>query len=438
MLRIVHTADWHLGHTLGDHDRSWEHGRLFAWLLETLAEEQADALLIAGDIFETANPSASATASWYGLLADIHQRLPDLEVVVIAGNHDSAGRLDAPQPLLDRMGVRVIGSLPRDGKRLIAADRTLVPLHDKTGQVAAWVAAVPFLRPADLPTLRELGAAAGPDDSAGGVSLIDGVRWVYGQVLAAAQRVRQPDQALIAMGHCYMVGTQLSELSERRILGGNLNALPVDLFSEAASYVALGHLHLAQTVGGRQNVRYAGSPLPLSVGERTYPHQVSVVDLDGADLHAVRSVRVPRFVDVLQVPATGPGPLAEVEALLSALPGAETPVEAWPWLHVDVALDELTPGVMTRVRAALEDRGVRLVDVRVHYAEGLGGLADGGEHRELASLSPEEVFRRRCARAGLEPVPEPLLVAFAELVEAAEAEDEADGPVAPQAATTDA
>ncbi len=424
MLRIVHTADWHLGHSLGDHDRSWEHQRFFDWLLDMLAALEADALLIAGDIFDTANPSASATRSWYRLLADLHRRLPDLDVVVIAGNHDSAARLDAPRPLLEGFGVRVVGALPRDESRRIDVRQVLVPLHDKTGEVAAWVAAVPFLRPADLPALRELGATSGDEHSAGGVSLIDGVRWIYGQVQEAAQRVNEGDQALIAMGHCYMVGTRLSELSERRVLGGNLNALPVDLFSDAATYVALGHLHLAQTVGKREHVRYAGSPLPLSIGERNYPHQVSVVEFQGAKLQSIRALRVPRFVEVLQVPESGPAPLAEVEALLAELPGDDGPAETWPWLHVDVALDEPTPGVMGRIQAALDDRGVRLVDVRVHYPEGRAGLADGQVHADLASLSPEEVFRRRCARGGLEPAPAPLLAAFAELVEAAQHNDE--------------
>src|SRR5690606_38813120 len=102
-------------------------------------------------------------------------------------------------------------------------------------------------------------------------------------------------------GHCYMTGTRLSELSERRILGGNQHALPVDLFPDDVAYVALGHLHLAQRVGA-DHVRYAGSPIPLSFGERHYPHQVLLVDLRGERVAGIEPLRVPRSVDLLRVP----------------------------------------------------------------------------------------------------------------------------------------
>ncbi|NPC81309.1 exonuclease subunit SbcD, partial [Pyxidicoccus fallax] len=98
-MRLLHTSDWHLGHTLYDVSREAEHAAFLDWLLETLEAESVDALLVAGDIFDTANPSAEAQAAWYHFVARARRRLPRLDVVVIGGNHDSAARLDAPDPL---------------------------------------------------------------------------------------------------------------------------------------------------------------------------------------------------------------------------------------------------------------------------------------------------------------------------------------------------
>ena len=99
-MRILHTSDWHLGQTLHDFDRAHEHGCFLDWLLGTLVSEAADALLIAGDVFDGANPSSAAQALFYGFLGRVRQQLPRLSIVVIAGNHDSPGRMEAPSPVL--------------------------------------------------------------------------------------------------------------------------------------------------------------------------------------------------------------------------------------------------------------------------------------------------------------------------------------------------
>src|SRR5690606_23829357 len=157
--------------------------------------------LIAGDVFDTANPPAAAQRRWYRFLAEAKQRAPRLDVVVIGGNHDSASRLDAPREVLDGFGVHVGGGVPRRGDAY-ALDRLVGPLHDRSERVAGWVAAVPFLRPADLPRV-EARAASGDTP---GDPLIDGVRAVYDAVLQDARKRRKAGQALLAMGHCYMTG----------------------------------------------------------------------------------------------------------------------------------------------------------------------------------------------------------------------------------------
>ncbi len=406
-MRLLHTSDWHLGHTLYDVSREAEHAAFLDWLLDTLEAQAVDALLVAGDIFDTANPSAEAQAAWYQFVARARRRRPRLDVVVIGGNHDSAARLDAPDPLFSALGVRVVGGLPRV-KGELDLERLLVPVHDAKGKVGAWVVAVPYLRPSDLPPV--------PDAAAD--RLVEGVREVYSQALAAARLRRQPGQALVAMGHCYMVGTELSALSERKILGGNQHALPVDLFPEDVAYAALGHLHKAQRVGGREGVRYSGSPLPLSLSEAPYRHQVLLVELQGEALEQVKPLTVPRKVEVLRVPASKAAPLEEVLEALQALPEAEAGAPEWarPYLEVCVSLPRPEPALRRKVEEALEGRAARLVKLSPAYTGAGGALADVQPGLSLRERTPEDVFRARYARDYTEPLEPALLESFHSLL----------------------
>lgn len=413
-MRLVHTSDWHLGHTLHEISRRTEHLAYFKWLLGRLEALAADALLVAGDIFDTSNPSAEAQADLYEFLAAARRRMPDLDIVLIGGNHDSASRLDAPEPLLHAFGVRVVGGLPRSCNGGVDYARLIVPLKDKAGVEAAKVVAMPFLRPADLPVVKDEGVDA----------LIEGVRRVYGEVIAHAERERAPGQALLAMGHLYMTGTAISELSERKILGGNQHALPADLFPESLAYVALGHLHLAQPVA-RESIRYSGSPIPLSMAEIGYLHQICVVDIDEGKLVSVASEPIPRKVELLRVPPEA-RPLAEVEAALAAMESrAHLPSDEQPIVEVPVLLEQPEPALRARVEKALEGKGVRLARISTRYTGTGQALADSLPKTTLHDLQPEEVLRQRWAREHEGEPPTDLLAAFHELLGEAQADPEA-------------
>ncbi len=414
-MRIVHTSDWHLGHALHDASRELEHARFLAWLLDALADEEADALVITGDVFDGANPPASALAAWYDFLASARARRPALDIVVIGGNHDSPARLDAPERVLRTLGIHVIGGLPRLPDGSIDVDRMLVPLRDAGGQVAALCCAVPFLRVADLPR----GIA-----DADGDPLIEGVRAIYARVFEAARERRRPGQALIATGHCYMVSTKVSRLSERRILGGNQHALPMDIFPDDLAYVALGHLHKPQRVGPGDRIRYAGAPIPLAMNEAVYRNQLAVVDLDGEALAGVHARPVPRAVDLIRVPARGALPLDEVPAALAALDDAregEATAER-PFLEVCVALPRPEPRLRRIVEEALAGKRPRLVKLEVEHTGDGAALSESLPGADLKDLDPEEVFLRRYRRDHESEPPAPLVAAFRELLDQARAQ----------------
>ncbi len=409
-MRILHTSDWHLGHTLHEHSREYEHRAFIAWLLETLSAEQIDALVISGDIFDSANPSAQSQKIWYGFLASANRLLPELQIVVIGGNHDSAARLDAPVPLLESMKIHVTGGIPYLEEGGIDWNRMIVPLYNRKGLRSAWVAAVPFLRPADLPPASE-----DTEDS-----MIDGVRRRYAEAVEAAMERRSAGEALIVTGHCYLSGSVLSELSERKILGGNQHALPVDLFDDRITYVALGHLHLAQSAGGRENVRYSGSPIPLSVSEIRYCHQVCVLNLDNGRSESIQQIKIPRSVEFQRVPVTGALPVETLLKKLADLPDStgNTDREIWPYLEVAPLLDKPRPSLREDILQALNGKAVRLVRIAPALEESSSLVSNPGA--SLDDINPEDVFSR-CYRSRFTDDPPPeYMSAFNELLQQVE------------------
>lgn len=410
-MRLLHTSDWHLGQTLHNFERTYEHQCFLDWLLDTIVAERADALLIAGDVFDNANPSAAAHKQLYRFLQQARQRAPRLEIVLVAGNHDSPGRLEAPGPLLEAHGATVVGHVARSANGEIDLERLIVPLHRKDGSVGAWCLAIPFLRPGDVPRIAA---------TEGGESALDpylnGVALLYQQAFALAASRREPGQAIVAMGHCHMVDGQASLESERRIVIGGTEALSAAAFDPALAYVALGHLHLAQRVGQSEHVRYCGSPLPLSFAEVGYRHQILRIDLADGVAREVTPLPVPRAVQLLRVPAR-PAPLDDALAALAALDLPELAPHATPFLEVRVLLDAPEPGLRARIEAALEGKHVRLAKIEPTRSSGAPGSDSSAlTLDQLAQLQPDDVFRRLYLQKFGAEAPPDQLSAFAELM----------------------
>lgn len=378
-MRVLHTSDWHLGHTLrGEVSREHEHAAFLAWLLATCQGEAIDALVITGDIFDSATPPASAETMWFEFLAAARRAMPALDIIAIAGNHDSPARLGASSSVLRELGVHVIGGLPRTEEGAIDGARVLVPIAG--GQ--ALVAAVPFLRPVDVPAHVE-----------------DPLASIYAEVLEIARARRTPAQALIVTGHLYVAGADTEYLSERRVSVGGVEAAPLRLFPDDIDYVALGHIHRAQRVG-RESIRYAGAPIALALDEAGYRHQAVAIDFTAGRVTQIRALPVPQIVEIVRIPRRGAAPLAEVLAAVAALPAAEAGVrdEARPYLEIVVALDRPEPKLRTQVEAALAGKRPRLVYLHVEHTGDRAALGDRVTARRLAELDPREVFAKMWAR----------------------------------------
>lgn len=368
-LKIIHTADWHLGQTFFGYDRETEQDAFLNWLADTLKEEQADVLLIAGDIFDVANPSASAQHRFFRFLKEAKAGCPHLQIVIIAGNHDSAARLEAPSPLLDELNTTIVGFVKRKTTGEIDYDSLLCPLHNKEGKREALCLCVPYLRQGDYPPAEE------EEEN----SFMAGVTRLYRQLTEHAKKQRQPNEALIAMGHLYAGSAELSEndRSERVIIGG-LESIPAEAFDESLAYTALGHIHKAQRIGGRDNVRYSGSPLPMSFSETRYNHQVVSILLENEEATEIKSIPIPISVELLRMPDT-PQTTDIVLTALTTLPEkTDTPIQTWPYLEVRVLLTEPDPGFRHRVEEAIKDKAVRLTSIVTSYPQ----------HAEIETSSP--------------------------------------------------
>ena len=406
-MRLLHTSDWHLGQSLHNFERHYEHQRFLDWLLDAIVAEQADVLLIAGDIYDNANPSSASQKQLYRFLRIAKERAPHLNLIIIAGNHDSPGRLDAPGPLLEAHGTRVIGAVQRNADGEIDVESLVLPLTGRSGAVEAWCLAVPFLRPGDVPRVA---TEDGTDPYLAGIATL------YQQAFALAQSRRQDGQAIVAMGHCHMVDGQMSNDSERRIVIGGTEMLPAGIFDPAIAYAALGHLHLAQNVGKQEHIRYSGSPLPLSFAEVNYAHQILRIDLDGPSLREIVPVPVPRAVELLRVPSK-PAPLTQVLEELAALSPPDAPVEQQPYLEVRVLLEQPEPGLRARIEAALDGKPVRLAKIETSTAARASSIdKEVMTLDQLEKLKPDDIFRQLYQQRFGNEAPADQLSAFAELM----------------------
>ncbi len=412
-MKLLHTADWHLGQTFHGQERHAEHRAFLGWLLDTLVNREIDALLVAGDIFDVVNPSLRAQELLYDFIVGAHERLPTLDIVLIAGNHDSGNRIELPAPLMRRLRTHALGRVSWLDDGALDAERLLVPLTDASGETRAWCLALPFLRPAEVTGHARPGSEQDAASPAGARNdYVAGISRVHEQLIEAARRRRRPGQALVAMSHAHLHGAAVSTASERPIVIGGEEAISAGLFPSDIAYVALGHLHRAQQVG-EARIRYSGSPLPLDFSEVSYRHQVVEAVLAGDTLAAVEAIPVPRPVAMHRV---GPGELEAVLAELEALPhDPEQSRERWPWLEVRVTLTAPVPDLRARVEAVLAGKALRLLRLERRLPQ---LDAEGEKARvDLEQLGPRRLFAHTWQGRWGEPPGEDVLADFDRLLQ---------------------
>jgi len=404
-MKLLHTSDWHLGRTLYGRKRYAEFEAFLAWLAQAIEDHGVDVLLVAGDVFDTTTPSNLAQSLYYRFLCRVASSRCR-HVVVIAGNHDSPSFLDAPRELLKSLNVHVVAAVSAD-----PADEVIV-LRDGQGKVELIVCAVPYLRDRDIRT-----AEAGESVQDKERKLLEGIREHYAQVCALAEDARREAGGripVVGMGHLFTAGGQTLEGDGvRELYVGSLAHVSAGMFPDTLDYLALGHLHVPQKVGGSETRRYCGSPIPMGFGEAGQAKSVCLVELDAAQADAAPVVRVSMLdVPLFQRLARVRGDWAVIAARLGEL-AAQAPQA---WVEIFYEGEDVTGDLRERLEACVADSAIEILRVRNNrVAERALEQASCGE--TLDDLAPADVFLR-CLQA--HEVPEAqrpaLLASFGEII----------------------
>ncbi|CAM3948642.1 exonuclease SbcCD subunit D C-terminal domain-containing protein [Flavobacterium antarcticum] len=402
-MRILHTADWHLGQLFHEYDRSFEHQEFLNWLLKTITNEAIEVLLVSGDVFDISNPAAASIRMFYSFLQKATSENPHLQIIITAGNHDSASRLEAPKPLLASSKIHIIGTIEKNSDGSIDYAKLTVPLYDHLGEIKAWCIAIPFLRIGDYPTVSYV---QNPYS--------EGVTTLYREAFEFANTKKNDKQSIIAMGHLHTHNAEISDMdkTERLIMGG-VECIPATAFHPEIKYVALGHIHKAQRIGGKEHIRYCGSPLPMSFSERNYKHQVIIFDLE-AEISNLKTLEIPVTIPLLRIPLKAE-PLEEVLLKLHQLEDKNDDKQA-SYLEIQVLLEAPEPALRHKIDEVLKFKNVKLARIQPHYPNKNKSIGESVSQALLHELQPAAVFAKSYEAKYNTEVPEQLMALFQQTI----------------------
>ncbi|BAX82462.1 exonuclease SbcCD subunit D C-terminal domain-containing protein [Labilibaculum antarcticum] len=383
-MRILHTSDWHIGQRLHGKDRFEEHEKFFSWLLQVLQDKQIDLLLVAGDIFDVGYPSNSALQQYYRFLTLCRESTCQ-KVIITGGNHDYVSTLNAPKSLLDALNISVIGGVPD------SIEQEIVEIKDKNGQLAAFVCAVPYLRDRDI---RKGIVGESHEERIEATSM--GIANHYKEVADCVEKINTNQLPVIATGHLYMAGVSTSD-SERDIQMGNQAAFRWDSFPQNFDYVALGHIHRPQRISNQEQVRYSGSPIPLSFSEKNDQKEVVVIEFMENKLSSVESVKVPLFRRLI-------GFSGSLDEVASQLQQHHSEGEDTDWAEIHIEEENYDPNLLQKYKELLEmDFDLEIVKPSISFKDRVKGVSELYEEQvALKDLTDQEVFDKLLERSNFE------------------------------------
>ncbi|MFJ5355896.1 exonuclease subunit SbcD [Pectobacterium sp. CHL-2024] len=381
-MRIIHTADWHLGQYFYTKSRAAEHQAFLNWLIVQVEHHQVDAIIVAGDIFDNGSPPSYAREMYYSFVVALQRTA--CQLIVLGGNHDSVAMLNESRELLACLNTRVIACASDD-----PAQQVLV-LENRQQQPGALLCAIPFLRPRDVLTSK-----AGQSGDEKQLALQEAITAHYQQCYQLACQKRDElglPLPIIATGHLTTIGATASE-SVRDIYIGTLDAFPAQAFPPA-DYIALGHIHRPQRVTQSDHIRYSGSPIPLSFDELNSEKSVCLVSF-APDA----SPQTPPQIDILSIPMTQPmqlikGSLSDIEQQLATFKSyqGDKPV----WLDIEINTQDYLSDMQKRIQAMTENLPVEVLLLRRTREQRLQAITRQ-DKETLNELSVHDVFERRLA-----------------------------------------
>lgn len=384
-MKILHTSDWHLGQKFLAKDRLEEHQLALDWMYDLIQKEKVEVLLVAGDIFDIGAPPNYARKLYYQFLTRL-LNTSCRHIIIVGGNHDSPSMLEAPKDLLEQLNMHVVGAVPED------FEAQVIELKDKQGKLEAVVAAVPFLRD------RDLRKSASAESGLERIEVIkQSIREHYQRIgeLVKAKKA-YGDVPKMVTGHLYASGADSSAKQDNIYIGDREN-IKASQFPDCFNYVALGHIHRPQRIGGFNHVRYSGSLIPLSFSETKDDKSVYVLEFAGGELQEVRAEILPVFRRLKTIR----GDYETVQKQILAF-AERHKKELPPWVEVLVESDQIIPNLSIALNQLVEDKAIELLKIRLLKKTGSQKV---NEDHQLALEDVEaiDVFRKKCASMGTLP-----------------------------------
>ena len=360
-MRIIHTSDWHLGHTLMDKTREEEMKSFFSFLIDVLIKERVDALLISGDIFDTGTPSNAALSLYYSFLASI-KNTECKDVFIIAGNHDSPSLLSAPKEILEMVNVHIYAT-KEDIKPYVIDDKVVV-------------LPIPFPRDQELRRLVQGGTIKEEDDR-----LRLAIEELY-KTETEKTASAYPSLPIVAMGH--LMATNINVEDKPDLYIGGLGTIDSGSFPKALSYVALGHIHKKMNLNSSGTLCYSGSPIPFSFKEAKDTKVLKLVEIEGSETK-VSDITIPRFRNLFQIK----GDKESIEKELKSL--VEDKEEGW--VSIEITESGVSSSLRSFCEGITEQTGLEIIHIKdTTVSKRL--LETEEDIESLDSLSEEDIFSK--------------------------------------------
>ncbi len=395
-MKILHTADWHIGKKLHKHELSQDFELFIKWLCSTIKEYKVEVLLVSGDIFDLANPSSDARKQYYKALMQL--RKLNCKIILTGGNHDSPSMLDAPKEILRELDIDIIGGLPDN------LEDVIIPVI-LNGKIKMVIVALPFLRDCDL---RNATDGHTYEDRLETIR-----RGIESTFINAAEicKTKYPGIPAIAMGHLFAAGAESSE-SEREIQIGNQAAFNAWQFGNYFNYIALGHIHKPQRINAAVPAFYSGSPFPLSFSERKDEKRILLIDIEQS--WEPQSIPVPSFRSLLKITGT-------IEELRKKLQNLTEHKEFDSLLEVELQeenYDALKIFDLDELVTNFNKTGFVIVKHRATFTNKLKGAGEIYKNEQLEDLKPKDIFWQLINQHQYdEELQKDILTAFDELLE---------------------
>lgn len=372
-MKLIHTSDWHLGHTLYNYDRTEEHLSFLSQLREIVREQQPDALIISGDVYHYSSPSAAVQRMYTEAMLQIHRECPEMTIVVTAGNHDSSSKLEITSCLWDCFGMRVVGSIEKRDNQ-VNYDRHIVEVRNKNQEKVGYILAVPHVYPQNFPVTD-------PD-----IPREKRMESFFQSLLDETQKRNTDNLPVVLMAHLAVTGSDSTGHSD--MIGG-MEYFNIDQLGKGYDYLALGHIHCPQTLKNTDNrARYSGSPVPVSFDE-TYSHSISLVTLEGKNQPLIETVEIRNPHPLVTLPKV-PVPFEEALNQLKEFPDDDP-----SYIRLNVQMkDYLSPNCNEQAVETAKEKACRFCYIKTNRLEKEKGTQNTHlSIQELQEKSPLDIAK---------------------------------------------